>query len=125
MSAPPTQPPEQSSAGAAGKAADSQLLMDQFLPRYDLAVVHADVFRAPPAQCYGAASELDLFQAPLVRTLLGIRGLPQRVVGTMRGRGKTTPPSKHPDIRSGSRTWLVWVGSCSARPRVRRWSLAR
>jgi hypothetical protein len=64
--------------------------MDQFLPRYDLAVVHADVFRAPPAQCYRAASELDLFQAPLVRTLLGIRGLPQRVVGTLRGRGKTT-----------------------------------
>ena len=90
ISAPPAQPPEQSSAGAAGKAADSQLLMDQFLPRYDFAVAHADVFRAPPAQCYGAASELDLFQAPLVRTLLGIRGQPQRVVGTLRGRGKTT-----------------------------------
>ncbi|HET7278119.1 MAG TPA: hypothetical protein VFJ22_08570 [Dermatophilaceae bacterium] len=64
--------------------------MDQFLPRYDLAVVHADVLRAPPAQCYAAASELDLFHAPLVRTLLGIRALPQRVVGTLRGRGKTT-----------------------------------
>jgi hypothetical protein len=90
MSEPPAQPAEQSSAGAAGKAADSQLLIDQFLPTYDVAVVHADVFRAPPAQCYLAASELDLFQAPLVRTLLGIRGLPQRVVGTLRGRGKTT-----------------------------------
>jgi hypothetical protein len=90
MSAPPAQPPDQSSAGAAGKSADSQLLMDQFLPRYDFAVVHADVFRAPPAECYGAASELDLFQAPLVRTLLDIRGLPQRVVGTLRRRGKTT-----------------------------------
>jgi len=91
MSAPPVQLPEQSSAGAASEAADSQLLMDQFLPRYDFAVVHADVFRASPAQCYGAASELDLFQAPLVRALLGIRALPQRVVGTLRGRGKTTP----------------------------------
>ena len=45
MSAPPAQAPEQSSAGAAGKAADSQLLMDEFLPRYDFAVVHADVLR--------------------------------------------------------------------------------
>ena len=63
MSEPPAQPPEQSSAGPAGKAADSELLMDQFLPRYDFAVVHADVLRAPPAQCYGAAGELDLFQA--------------------------------------------------------------
>ena len=90
MSAPPGQPPVHGSAGTAGRAADPRLLMDQFLPRYDFAVVHADVVRAPPARCYGAAGELDLFQAPLVRALLGIRGLPQRVVGTLRERGKTT-----------------------------------
>jgi hypothetical protein len=63
--------------------------MDRFLPRYDFAVVHADVLRAPPAECYAAAGELDLFQAPLVRTLLDIRGLPQRVAGTLRGGRKT------------------------------------
>jgi hypothetical protein len=90
MSAPPAQPPERGSARPAGKSADSQLLMDRFLPRCDFAVVHADVLRAPPAQCFRAARELDLFQAPLVRTLLDIRGLPQRVVGSVRGRGKTT-----------------------------------
>lgn len=89
MSAPPAQPPEQNSAGAAGKAADSQLLIEQFLPTYDVGVVHADVFRAAPAQCYLVASELDLFQTPLIRTLIGIRGLPQRVAGTPRGRGTT------------------------------------
>jgi hypothetical protein len=90
MSAPPAQPPEQNSAGAAGKAADSQLLIDQFLPTYDVGVVHADVFRAAPAQCYLVASGLDLFQTPLIRTLIGIRGLPQRVASTLRGRGTTT-----------------------------------
>jgi hypothetical protein len=90
MSAPPAQPSAQNSAGTAGKAADSQLLVDQFLPTYDVAVVHADVFRAPPAQCYLVASELDLFQTPLIRTLIGIRGLPQRVASTLRGRGTTT-----------------------------------
>ena len=83
MSAPLAQPPEQNSAGAAGKAADSRLLIDQFLPTYDVGVVHADVFRAAPAQCYLVASELDLFQTPLIRTLIGIRGLPQRVASTL------------------------------------------
>ena len=50
--------------------AGPRLLMDQFMPTYHFAVVHADVVRAPPAQCYRAAGELDLFQAPLVRALL-------------------------------------------------------
>ena len=110
MSEPPAQPPEQCSAGPAGKAADSELLMDRFLPRYDFAVVHADVLRAPPAQCYGAAGELDLFQAPLVRTLLGIRGLPQRVVGTLRGRGKTaTLQASRRTFRFKDMVGLGWI----------------
>ena len=90
MSVPPAPPPAQSSAGAAGNASDSQLLIDQFLPTYDVGVVHADVFRAPPARCYLVASELDLFQTPLIRTLIGIRRLPQRVASTLRGRRRTT-----------------------------------
>jgi len=110
MSAPPAQPPEQSSAREAGKAADSRLLMDQFLPRYDFAVVHADVLRAPPAQCYEVASELDLFQAPLVRTLLGIRGLPQPVVGTLRGRRKTaTLQTSRRTFRFKDMVGLGWI----------------
>src|SRR5664280_3134715 len=110
MSAPPAQPPERSSAGAAGRAGESRLLMDQFLPTYDFAVVHADVVRAPPSQCYGAASELDLFQAPLVRTLLGIRGLPQRVAGTLRGRGKTaTLEAARRTFRFKDMVGLGWI----------------
>jgi hypothetical protein len=110
MSAAPAQPSEQSSAGAAGRAADSQLLMDQFLPRFDLAVVHADVFRALPAECYEAANEMDLFQAPLVRTLLGIRGLPRRVVGTLRTRGQTTTLGASPrTFRLKDMVALGWI----------------
>jgi hypothetical protein len=86
MSAPPASTPGQNSADAVGKAADSRLLIDQFLPTYDVGVVHADVFRAASARCYLAASELDLFRTPLIRTLIGIRGLPQRVASTVRGR---------------------------------------
>ena len=110
MSAPRAQPPEQSSAGAAGKAADSQLLLDQFLPRYDFAVVHADVVRAPPAECYEAASELDLFQAPSVRALLGIRGLPERVVGTLGGHRKTaTLQAPRRTFRFKDMVGLGWI----------------
>ncbi len=110
MSAPPAQPPEQSPAGTAGGAADPRLLMDQFLPKYDFAVVHADVVRAPPAECYRVAGELDLFQAPLVRTLLGVRGLPQRVVGTLKGRGKTTAlQASRPTFRVKDMVGLGWI----------------
>ena len=63
MSASPIQPPEQGAAAAARATVDPQLLVDQFLPRYDLAVAHAHVFRVPPAECFRAASEVDLFQA--------------------------------------------------------------
>lgn len=89
MNAPPAQPPEQGVARAAGQGADPQLLIDQFLPTYDVGVVHADVFRAPPAQCYLVASELDLFQTPLIRSLIGIRRLPQRAASALGVRGTT------------------------------------
>jgi hypothetical protein len=91
MSVPPAQqPPDRDSAGAGGPAVDSPLLLDQFLPTYDVGVVHADVFRVAPARCYLVATELDLFRTPLIRTLIGIRGLPQRAASTLRGRGTTT-----------------------------------
>jgi hypothetical protein len=84
--------------------------MDRFMPRYDVAVVHADVFRAPPAECYRAASGLDLFQARLVRTLLGIRGLPQRVVVTLTGGGSSAPVESSPrTFRLKDLVGLGWV----------------
>lgn len=92
MSASPVQPAEQGAAAAVRGTVAPQLLLDQFLPRYDLAVAHAHVFRAPPAECFRAASEVDLFRAPLVRALLDLRGLPQRLVGTLRGRGRAAAP---------------------------------
>jgi hypothetical protein len=110
MSASLAQPPEQNSAGAAGKAANSRLLIDQFLPTYDVGVAHADVFRAAPAQCYRVARELDLFQTPLIRTLIGIRGLPQRVASTRRGRGtRTTLDASRRTFRLRDMVDLGWI----------------
>lgn len=91
MTVPPApRPDEEHPAGSVGNTGDSQLLLDEFLPTYDVGVVHADVFPAPPAQCYPVASELDLFRTPLIRTLIGIRGLPQRAASTLRVRASTT-----------------------------------
>jgi hypothetical protein len=54
-------------SAAVGYAVGAALLPAIFFSR----TVHADVFRALPAECYQAATGMDLFQAPLVRTLLG------------------------------------------------------
>ncbi len=52
------------------------MLIDQFLQRYDFAVVHAQVFGVPPEACLRAARALDLFRHPAIRALLDLRALP-------------------------------------------------
>jgi hypothetical protein len=59
------------------------LLIDQFLPRYDFAVVHAQVFRVPPEVCLRAARNLDLFRHPAIRALLDLRALPGRAASRL------------------------------------------
>jgi hypothetical protein len=67
------------SAAAPEPVSGSRLLIDQYLPRYNLAVVHAQVFRAPPASCYRAARGVDLLRDPIIRMLLDLRTVPQRL----------------------------------------------
>lgn len=105
MSALPAYPPAQGSEGSAG----SGLLMDLFLPEYDLSIVHADVFRAPPAECYEAALEMDLFQTPLARVLLGLRALPQRVEGAVKGRGRSRGAAVSHTFRLKDMVTLGWI----------------
>jgi pimeloyl-ACP methyl ester carboxylesterase len=62
------------------------LLIDQFLPRYDLAIVHAKVLRAPPEACYRLTRSVDLLRAPIIRALLDLRTVPQRVKNRLSGR---------------------------------------
>lgn len=102
-----TQQPE---PNAAGGRADPELLMEQFLPRYDVAVVYADVFRAPPAQCYARVMELNLLQASFIRVALDIRGLPQRVLGVLRSPGKNTGTgASPPTFRLQDMVGLGWI----------------
>jgi len=74
----PAPQPEIPAVPAAWAAQGPPLLLDQFLPRCDFAIVHAQVFGVPPEVCLRAARNLDLFQHPAIRALLDLRALPQR-----------------------------------------------
>jgi pimeloyl-ACP methyl ester carboxylesterase len=73
------------------------LMIEQFLPRYDLAIVHAEVLRAPPEACYRLTRSVDLLRAPIIRALLELRTVPQRVKDRLSGRhaaaGSSMPTS--------------------------------
>ncbi|HXV93693.1 MAG TPA: SRPBCC family protein [Pseudonocardia sp.] len=56
----------------------AELLIDRMLPRYDIAVTHAGVFRVPPERCLRALRDLDVMRHPVVRALVAARGLPNR-----------------------------------------------
>jgi hypothetical protein len=76
------------------------LLIDQFLPRYDLAIVHAEVLRAAPDVSYRAARSVDLLRAPIIRALLELRTVPQRLTDRLSGRrAGTDPTSSLPTFR--------------------------
>jgi len=106
-----TQPRDLDSVTSDGETAVAQLLIDQFLPRYDLTVVHAHVFRVSAAECYRAAGELDLFRAPFIRILLDVRGLPQRVASALRGPAgdSTTPGQSRATFRVKDLVGLGWT----------------
>ncbi len=82
--------PRPTGRGGSGARADSDPLMDKFLPRHDVDVVHAEAFEAPAAECYAAALGLDLLETPVARIALGLRDLPRRVRGHFRTRGTGT-----------------------------------
>lgn len=108
MSAPTARGPAQTGGAADCGASRSQLLIDGFLPSYDLAVVHARVFRAPPDGCFAAARSLDLFEVPLIRTLLDLRGLPKRLAGALTGKGNASEASRR-TFRLDDMVGLGWI----------------
>lgn len=44
--------------------------------------------------CYQTACGLDVFQVPLIRILIGLRGLPPRLVGALTGRRTAAAPAR-------------------------------
>lgn len=82
----PAQPPEVPAVPAAGAVQGPPLLLDQFLPRYHFAIVHAQVFGVPPEVCLRAARNLDLFRHPAIKVLVDSWALPQRAARRLTGR---------------------------------------
>ena len=52
------------------------MLIDQYLPRWDVRERHRTRVAAPPESVYAALAQADLADSPLVRLLLGARALP-------------------------------------------------
>jgi hypothetical protein len=52
------------------------MLLDDFLPAWDIRKVHATDVEAPPAKVYQAVSRLDLGGSPINQVLFLARGLP-------------------------------------------------
>lgn len=113
MTRQPTQRSEAAPAAARETPRDPILLIDRFLPRYDFAVVHADVFRAPPEACYQLARGLDLLRDPVIRTLLGLRSLPERLLGRLpghraaAGEGAAPPTFRLDDMVGPPLGWIL------------------
>jgi hypothetical protein len=85
------------------------LLIDQFMPTYDLAIVYSRVFRAPPQQCFDTVVNFDLFQLPAFRVLIGARGLPFRLADALRRRGDQAEASSPPTFRLRDMPSIGWM----------------
>lgn len=64
------------------------MLIDEFLPAYDVVERHETRVRASPATVYAALRQANLADSPVVRLLLALRLLPQLIVAP---RAVTTP----------------------------------
>jgi hypothetical protein len=78
-----------------GQDAGTELLLDRFVPRFDLDIVHAGVYRVPPPACYEAVLALDVFESPVIRAIIEARGVPARLAELRPGHrpGTAGPPT--------------------------------
>jgi hypothetical protein len=68
---------------AMGRNMNGAMLIDEFLPRYDVAERHATEVRAPVERVWEAIGELDMSQSPVIHGLFRLRGMPPAF--TLRG----------------------------------------
>jgi hypothetical protein len=85
-------------------------LIDSFLPRPDLDVVHTRLLSVPPEAAHRAVLEMDFYRVPLIRLLIQMRGLPQRWAAARAGAGAPAGLEERrsfriPDLASAG--WLV------------------
>ena len=57
------------------------MLIDEFIPVYDVVEHHATTVRAPAERVYATMRTVDIFGSPVARFLFFLRGLPLRLSG--------------------------------------------
>lgn len=60
------------------------MLIDEFLPAYDVTERHEILIGAPPERVYAAVREMDMSGSPIIRGLFLLRGLPALLTGHSR-----------------------------------------
>jgi hypothetical protein len=87
----------------------SPMLLDLYLPRYDVSEVHAVVVDADTDSTWQAIRRADLSRSPVVRVLLELRSLPNRLGRVLGGRpsGPARPPLTLDDM---ARAGFVQLG---------------
>lgn len=83
------------------------MLIDKYLPRFDVAEVHELEVDAPPDVTYAAIREADL-RDPLIAALFAIRELPNRIARRVRG-APSLPEPKSFTFRDVTTPNMGWV----------------
>jgi hypothetical protein len=89
------------------------MLLDRYLPRYDVTETHAVVVDADTDLTWQAVRRSDLSQSAVTRVLLGLRSLPNRLQRILTGRptGPSRPPLTLDDMeRAGFVLLGEWPG---------------
>lgn len=91
-----------------GQGTGPGLLLDRFVPRFDLSLVHAGVYRVPPSACYEAVLALDVFESPLIRAVIEARGVPARLAELRQGH-RDAGRAGRPTYRLGEMSQHGWL----------------
>src|ERR1700737_4420892 len=71
-------------AGTGTSGPDWVMLIDDFLPRYDVVERHEVAVAAPPRRVYTCTRALDAGRLPFTAALLAARGIPHLLTGSVR-----------------------------------------
>jgi hypothetical protein len=77
------------------------MLIDEYLPRYDVTEFHELRIAAPPARTYAAIWEADLAASAVVKSLLALRALPSRLIDPGGARRFSTRVTLRDVLRQG------------------------
>ena len=89
------------------------MLLDRCLPHYDVTETHAVVVGADTDLTWQAVRRSDLSRSPVIRVLLELRSLPNRLQGVLKGRpsAPSRPPLTFDDMeRAGFLLLGEWPG---------------